>query len=129
MDHPQDKRKMFFNATPTVFKKASWLRHHETEAEKKLWLMLKNSQLRGLRFKRQHPVGPYISDFYCHKASLVIEIDGDSHSRREQKLHDEVRTNEFEALGLKVIRFSNEEVLTNIDEVVQRIVSCIPECL
>jgi len=125
MDNPDD-RKMYYGAAANVFKKASWLRHNETEAEKKLWQRLYKSQLHGFRFKRQHPIGYNIADFYCHKAKLVIEIDGNSHNAREQKLHDKIRTDEFEAIGLNVIRFTNEEVLMHMDEVVKRIVSCLP---
>lgn len=117
---------MFYGASADIFKKASWLRDNETETEKKLWQRLSKSQLHGFRFKRQHPIGYYIADFYCHKARLVIEIDGGSHNAREQKLHDKFRTDELEALGLKVIRFTNEEVLTCIEDVLKRIVSYLP---
>jgi very-short-patch-repair endonuclease len=126
MDGDLDRRKMFYGAPADVFKKSSWLRLHETEPEKRLWQRLNKSQLNGFRFKRQHPIGYYITDFYCHKAKLVIEIDGGSHNAFEQKLHDELRTEELRARGLSVIRFTNKEVLEHLDEVVKRIVSRLP---
>jgi very-short-patch-repair endonuclease len=117
---------MFYGAKPEGFKKASWLRNNETEAEKHLWQRLNKNQLHGFRFKRQHPIGSYIADFYCHKAKLVIEIDGKSHNAREQKLYDTLRTEELEAYGLRVIRFSNDEVFRNIDEVIKKIIEYLP---
>jgi very-short-patch-repair endonuclease len=70
-------------------------------------------------FRRQHPIGPFIVDFYCHEAKLVIEIDGNIHDSQENKEHDENRTFELEKLGLKVIRFKNEAIKGNIMDVLE----------
>jgi len=75
----------------------------------------------GVRVKRQHPIGSYIADFYCHAAKLVIEIDGTSHNSTDQRLYDEERTINFTILGLMVIRFSNDQVEHDIDQVVNQI--------
>ncbi len=91
------------------------LRKNQTEAEKKLWYQY----LSGLdiRFKRQHPIDNYIVDFYCTKIGLVIEIDGETHNEDKQFEHDNKRTEILENYGLKVIRFSNEDVLKNFEGV------------
>jgi len=114
-------RKMFYGANKNAFRKAFLLRNKETETEKILWQLLNKNQLSGFRFKRQHPIGDYIADFYCHKAKLVIEIDGEYHNSREQKLYDDNREKTFEELGLVVLRFSDEEIFQSIDRVIQTI--------
>ncbi len=97
------------------------LRSSMTKAERCLWDRLSNNQLDGFKFRRQHPIGPYVADFYCHKARLVIEVDGKDHNQTERKQNDEVRDIEMKELGLKVIRVKNEEVLNDIDKVIKRI--------
>ena len=114
---------MFYGADKNVFKKAFMLRSKETKAEKLLWERLNKSQLLGIRFKRQHPVEHYVADFYCHKVKLVIELDGEYHNTPEQKIYDDNRTKVFEEFGLTVIRFSDADVLENLDEVVEIIKS------
>lgn len=94
-------------------------RDNPTPAEKTLWEIVRNNQIRGLRFRRQHKIGQFIVDFYCHKAGLVIEVDGSIHDRR--KIEDQVRSEYFKSLGLEVLRFSNDEVLQNMTMVQQRI--------
>jgi len=116
-----DQINMFFNAKPDLFEKAKDLRKDMTPAELKLWEYIKENQILGLRFRRQHPMDIFIADFYCHKIKLVIELDGEIHSNPENKEYDENRTAELERLGIKVIRFKNEEVLENIEEVVSRL--------
>ena len=112
---------LFYTAKPGIFEKAKGLRAEMTEAEMKLWLKIRKNQLFGFKFRRQHPIFLFIVDFYCHKAKLVIEIDGKVHEDPEQKEYDEQRTYELEHLGLKVIWFSNEDVLKNIDYVIRQI--------
>jgi very-short-patch-repair endonuclease len=109
---------MFYNAYPEIFRKAEVLRKNMTDAEKVLWERLRKKQL-GLRFKAQHPIERFIADFYCHKAKLVIEIDGKIHN--VQKEYDLGREAELEKYGLKIIRFTNDEVLNNIDWVIEKI--------
>jgi len=90
-----------------------------TRAEQLLWERLRNRQLGGLKFRRQHPLGPFITDFYCAEKRLVVEIDGDIHDL--QKEQDEQRTRQFEEFGYRVIRFRNEEIEANISLVVKKI--------
>ena len=98
------------------------LRNNMTEAEKKLWLYLKNSQL-GHKFRRQASIGNYIVDFYCPAKKLVIEIDGSQHIEQEQK--DIERTKYLESLNIKVIRFWNNDVLKETEEIVNKIINVI----
>jgi len=109
---------MFFGAKRAIFQNACELRKDMTAAENILWERLNKSQL-GVRFKAQHPIDIFIVDFYCHKYKLVVEVDGEIHL--SQKEYDEGRTAELERFGITVIRFSNEEVLNDIDKVVERI--------
>jgi len=111
-------RSMFYNASPEIFRRAEELRNNMTEAEKVLWEKLRKSQL-GVRFKAQHPIERFIADFYCHKAKLVIEVDGEIH--KFQKEYDQGRVAELEKYGLKIIRFTNYEVIQNTDQVIENI--------
>ena len=108
---------MWKGAPSDLFSKAQFLRRNETIAEKLLWEKLRNNQLEGLKFRRQHPVNIYIADFYCHKFKLIIELDGDYHNQEEQKQKDEVRTEVLRLNDLKIIRFKNEEVEQDINQV------------
>ena len=109
---------MFYGAKRTIFQNAELLRKNMTPAEKCLWQRLNKNQL-GVRFKAQHPVDIFIVDFYCHKHKLVVEVDGKIHL--SQKEYDEGRTAELDRFDLKVIRFTNEEVLNKTDWVVEEI--------
>ncbi|MBA4379930.1 MAG: hypothetical protein C0393_04475 [Anaerolinea sp.] len=103
----------------SIQQRAKELRQEMTPAEKILWEHLRGRQLGGFKFRRQHPLGPFITDFYCAEKRLVAEIDGDIHDlQREQ---DEQRTRQFEEFGYRVIRFRNEEVETNIGLVLKKI--------
>ncbi|MBP3750080.1 MAG: endonuclease domain-containing protein [Prevotella sp.] len=95
-------------------------KQYPTEAEKMLWEYIRSEQL-WFKFNRQHIVGDYIVDFICLEKGLVIEVDGGYHSEYEQIQRDECRTEHLEDMGLKVIRFSNEEVLNNIEGVLDNI--------
>lgn len=103
--------------------KAKKLRKNLTLAEKKLWSHLRNRQLDGLKFRRQVPLGNYIVDFICFERKLVIEVDGGQHSQNIN--YDLQRTKWFEDKGFRVIRFWNNEVLKNIDEVKEAILNNI----
>lgn len=109
---------MFFGAKRQIFQNACELRKNMTLAEETLWQRLRNSQL-GVRFKAQHPLDMFIADFYCHKYKLVIEVDGEIHLA--QREYDEGRTAELERLGLRIIRFTNKQVMDDIDRVVGEI--------
>lgn len=108
---------MFYGALPIHFELAKQLRNNQTEAEMFLWNHLSVIKVSGVRFKRQHPLLYFIADFYCHKAKLIIEIDGGYHNLPEQYLYDKNRDSELEELGLKVIRFTNEQVFSDITNV------------
>ncbi|MBN1692080.1 MAG: endonuclease domain-containing protein [Dehalococcoidales bacterium] len=97
-----------------------------TDVERRLWLKLKMRKLQGLWFYRQKPIGSYIADFYCPKAKLVIEVDGGQHFENEAVEYDKARDEYMESLGLKVLRFTNTEVLDNIDGVLEVIVQNLP---
>ena len=114
---PNHDEGMWKGAPSDSFSKAQFLRRNETIAEKLLWEKLRNNQLEGLKFRRQHPVNIYIADFYCHKFKLIIELDGDYHDQEEQKQKDEVRTEVLRLNDLKIIRFKNEEVEQDINQV------------
>jgi len=109
---------MFYGARPSVFEKAKELRKNMTDAEKQLWDRINRNQL-GVRFKAQHPIYKFVVDFYCHKYKLVIEIDGEIHNFQKQE--DEGREEELKRLGLKIIRFTNDEVKEDLDRVVDEI--------
>ena len=91
-----------------------------TEAESLLWNHLRASQL-GVRYRHQHIIGEYIADFACVSNRVIIEIDGLYHSLPEQRISDQERTEWLESNGWKVIRFTNEEVFSNLDRVIERI--------
>jgi len=98
------------------------LRNNATPQEILLWSRLKNSKL-GFKFRRQHSIGGYIVDFYCPTKRLVVEIDGFQHFHKENIEYDSVRTKYFFGLNIKVIRFGNDEVNTNLDGVMLKIKS------
>ena len=95
------------------------LRSNMTAQEARLWSRLRARQLQGLKFRRQHGIGPYIVDFYCPEQSLVIEVDGDSHPDADQIVKDERRDRYFQSLGLRVIRYINDDILKNVDGVLE----------
>ncbi|MRT94222.1 endonuclease domain-containing protein [Ancylomarina sp. 16SWW S1-10-2] len=116
-----DQVSMFYNAKPHIFEKAKYLRENMTMAELKLWEVLRNKQVQGLRFRAQHPIDIFIADFYCHSLKLVIEIDGGIHLNAEQKEYDIGREAEINHWGIKIIRFTNAEVEKDIDQVLLHI--------
>lgn len=118
--------KMFYGASPKIFELAKDLRNRQTEAEIVLWERLRLNRLEGYRFKPQHPISNFIADFYCHKAKLVVEIDGDSHNSESQVTYDDNRTRVLGEFGLTVIRFKNEDVLQRLDFVVEEIKKNLP---
>ena len=92
---------MFHGASNLIFENARELRNKQTESEIILWNILKDYKLRGFKFRRQHPIANYIADFYCHKAKLIIEIDGEYHNNKEQVLIDKERTAYFNEIDYK----------------------------
>ena len=110
--------------TSALIPRAREMRTNMTEPEKRMWFRC----LKHLphRFRRQRPFGPYIVDFYCARLRLVIEIDGDSHATADGIAYDAERTAFLEGLGLQVVRFSNREVLNNIDGIYERLKELLP---
>jgi very-short-patch-repair endonuclease len=98
------------------------LRQEPTTAEQALWRAIRGRALEGLRFRRQHPIDRYVADFACLSLKLAIEVDGGVHGDDDQILHDLGRTEVIELQGWQVLRFSNEDVLGDIDRVVAEIV-------
>lgn len=97
------------------------LRRSATLAERHLWNYLKRDQLRGLRFRRQFSIGRYIVDFYCPKLRLIIEVDGSVHDSDEAKRYDLERTKFIESCHIRVVRFTNQEVLERTSAVLERL--------
>jgi len=97
------------------------LRSNMTGPETRLWSRLRARQLQGLKFRRQHGIGPYIVDFYCPEQSLVIEVDGNSHADADQIVKDQLRDRYFQSLGLHVIRYINDDILKNLDGVLENL--------
>ena len=113
---------LHLGADEEVFRKAHDLRHPMTEAEKLLWDKIRNRKLQGLKFRRQHPIHYYIADFYCHEKRLIVEVDGGIHTDEAVKEHDENRTAELDRLGITVIRFTNEQIFGQLEQVLKEIV-------
>jgi very-short-patch-repair endonuclease len=100
---------------------ARLLRRQSTGAEAQLWSALRGKQIDGFIFRRQHPIGRYVADFYCPKACLVIELDGSVHDEAEQRRRDDQRDRELKALDLTVLRFRNHEIETELEQVLKQI--------
>jgi very-short-patch-repair endonuclease len=96
-------------------------RKKPTEAEAILWECLRNSRLKGYKFRRQHPAGGYILDFYCPVVRVGIEVDGGIHLEKEQVEYDRMRSNDLAELGIEVIRFWNSEIITQPGQVLNTI--------
>ncbi len=111
---------MFEGASHLIFENAKQLRKNMTAAEMALWLHLRNG-LCGYKFRRQHPIGLYIADFYCHKAKLIVELDGSIHNQDHIKKTDAIRQMNLEKWGYAVIRFTNIEVFKQLELVVKKI--------
>ncbi len=105
--------------SPKKSERARELRREMTPAEKKLWARLRTNRLEGLHFRRQQVIEPYIVDFYCHQAGLVVEVDGGVH--QDQEDYDQKRDEDLRARGLRVVRFTNTEVNQNIEGVLAEI--------
>jgi very-short-patch-repair endonuclease len=112
---------LHLGAQEEQFNNARSLRRKMTEAERILWNELKDRKMNGLKFRRQHPIHYYIADFYCHEKKLIIEVDGGIHKDKAIREHDENRSAEFERLGIRVIRITNEQVLNFLGAVIDTI--------
>lgn len=114
---------LFYN---TKLKKyARDLRRNMTDAERLLWSKVRRKQLKGFQFYRQRIIGNYIADFYCPKANVTIEIDGGQHYNNEGLKADEVRDDYMKNQGFKVLRFSDRDVIENLNGVMERVYEVI----
>ncbi len=111
---------MFYKASSLLFGMAKELRNHVTNAEMLLWGYLRTNP-DGFKFRRQHPIGIFIADFYCHRLKLVIEVDGSIHKVKEVEEHDRYRQRLIEEDGMKLIRFTNEQIETDLENVIATI--------
>jgi very-short-patch-repair endonuclease len=101
---------------------AKTLRKNQTDVEGFLWQFLRAKRLQGYKFRRQHPICGYILDFYCHGKKLAIEVDGGQHGQDDQMVQDQNRTAILEKNGIRVLRFWDQDVMTNIDNILDDIV-------
>ena len=115
-DHP-----MYYGTNPQIIDRANHLRRFMTMTERELWKHIRKRKIKGYKFRRQHPVKNMIVDFFCFEGKLAIEVDGEIHQSRYQSERDRERTIMLNSLGINEIRFSNKEILTNIDSVLQKI--------
>jgi len=111
-------------------KKRRLLRKNMTEAEKILWAHLRNRQIDGYKFRRQYSVCGYVIDFYSPELKLAIEVDGRYHTEEDQIIHDKKRQFIIESIGIEFLRFTNEEIYSQIakviDKIYQKIASALP---
>jgi very-short-patch-repair endonuclease len=121
------ERTMFYGASRNTFEKARLLRNNMTEAEKIVWDKLKNRNVFKARFRRQHPIGIFIVDFYCHECKLAIEIDGEIHKKNEVIEYDDGRSHDIEKYGIKILRFTNNEVFTDLNNIIEKILKAIAD--
>lgn len=120
------KMDMHYGASNLIFQRAEELRKYSTHEEGIIWGYLSGNQL-GVKFRRQHPLFLYVADFYCHSLKLVIEIDGGIHEKSDVKINDAKRQAEIESFGIKVIRFTNEQVVKTPETVLQNISNTLKE--
>jgi very-short-patch-repair endonuclease len=108
-------------AEPRLFKHARELRREMTEAEKVLWKHLRARRFMNLKFRRQHPILEFVADFYCHELKLVVEVDGKYHEEDDAAYYDKERTKELQRYGFTVVRFSNDEILNDVENVLRQL--------
>ena len=117
MSDPQPTKRVH----PTILKRARELRREMTPQERKLWRHLRGKQLYGIKFRRQHPIDRFILDFFSYEHKLAVEIDGHSHYQPDQQEYDQARTEWLAVHGIRVIRFTNRDVDTNLEGVLDGI--------
>jgi N-acetyl-alpha-D-muramate 1-phosphate uridylyltransferase len=120
------KPDMHYGASKFIFQRAQELRKFPTHEEEIIWEYLSRNQL-GVKFRRQHPIWNYIADFYCHSLKLVVEIDGEIHNREDVKINDKLRQTHIESLGISVMRFTNQDVRHNIQQLINSLTAKMKE--
>ncbi len=118
------KKDMFEGASPIIFENAKRLRNTMTDAETVLWMHVRGG-IKRCKFRRQHPIGQFIADFYCHKAKLIIEVDGSIHNLPDVKKVDKEKEEYLEQKGYMIIRFTNKEVMVKIEDVLEKITQAV----
>jgi len=103
------------------------LRNSAPKAEQMLWRYLKNSNFLNLKFRRQHGIGRYVTDFYCPELRIAVEIDGSSHFNEDTEEYDKIRTEYFKENDINVVRFTNDDVYKNINSVLEELEKIIKE--
>lgn len=110
---------LYQNRASTIQKRRE-LRTHQTKAERLLWQRIRSNQL-GVKFRRQYNIDYYIVDFYCHELRLIIEVDGLNHEEEEQKRKDTIRDNYLKKRGYIVLRYWNEKMMFDIEEILENL--------
>ncbi len=112
--------------TPSyIVRLARQLRRRQTSHEEALWTCLRNRRLGNSKFRRQHPLGRYIPDFYCHEAGLAVELEGDVHDQAGQREYDAVRRETIDQMGVRLLVFRNDEVTQDLEGVLARILEAL----
>jgi very-short-patch-repair endonuclease len=124
VDHPEEPK---WHVSRTLRDRSKALRHDMTDAERIIWRELRAHRLHGASFRRQTPIGPYVVDFVCHAAKLVIEVDGGQHFEPKHIAHDMRRRAYLAAQGYQVLRFSNLDVMKNESGVLETIAATLEE--
>jgi type I restriction enzyme M protein len=112
---------------PELLAFARELRQRHTDAERRIWAILRGRRFLGLKFRRQHPLAPYVLDFYCHEKKLAIELDGGQHNTTAGRAKDERRTRAINQQGIRVIRFWDHDVLQDTEAVLEAIYRAVTE--
>ncbi len=112
-------RRKILPYNPKLKEFARQLRNHSTKSEIKLWKYLKSKQMRGYAFHRQKPLLNFIADFYCYELQLVIELDGYTHQFQETIIKDTIKEKELKKVGLSVLRFEDNEVMNDLENVLR----------
>jgi very-short-patch-repair endonuclease len=115
------RKPMHHAAKSDLFEYVKYLRENMTKAETVLWKKIRNKRLAGFKFRNQHPIHVYILDFYCHETKLSIEVDGEYHLDKYQVQYDNDRTQFLAEIGIRELRFTNAQILENIDNVLEEI--------
>jgi very-short-patch-repair endonuclease len=113
--------------TSRILQAARELRQNATKAEALLWDALRSHRLEGYKFRRQHPIGRFVLDFYCAKCHLAVEVDGTTHQEAEQRQNDVLRSQELKECGIRVLRVTNREVEEDMEGVLRRILEVMAE--
>jgi very-short-patch-repair endonuclease len=122
-------KKPVWRVKPVMRKRARALRTNATEAEKVIWRLVRAHRLKGVAFRWQTPIGPYIVDFVSHSARLIVELDGGQHFESKQEARDARRDYFLRSKGYRVLRFSNFDVMTNREGVWDVIAAAVDEAV